>query len=67
MAVYAAKLAGLHPEDAWAAAKVDECLSGCTDVTGTIGKTFQMPDEEKASAHVEPTALSQASVAHVTD
>ena len=31
MAVYAAKLAGMHPEDAWDAAKVDECISGCTD------------------------------------
>ena len=50
MAVYAAKLAGMHPEDAWDAAKVDECISGCTDVTGTVGKTFGMKDDEKASA-----------------
>ena len=50
MAVYAAKLAGIHPEDAWDAAKVDECISGCTDVTVTVGKTFGMKDDEKASA-----------------
>ena len=50
MAVYAAKLAGMHPEDAWDAAKVDECINGCTDVTGTVGKTFGMKDDEKVSA-----------------
>jgi|TARA_B110001469_G_C9506776_1_gene252759 glutathione S-transferase len=50
MAVYAAKLAGMHPEDAWDAAKVDECISGCTDITGTVGKTFGMKDDEKATA-----------------
>ena len=51
MAVYAAKLAGMHPtDDIWAAAKVDECINGCTDVTGTIGATFRLPDEEKAAA-----------------
>ena len=50
MAVYAGKLAGIHPEDPWEAAKVDECLNGCTDVTGTIGATFRLPDAEKASA-----------------
>ena len=49
MAVYAAKLAGMHPEDVWDAAKVEECISGCTDVTGTVGATFQTPDDEKAS------------------
>ena len=50
MAVYAAKLAGLHPEDAWDAAKVDECLNGCTDATVTISSTFRLPDEEKLAA-----------------
>jgi len=50
MAVYAAKLAGMHPEDAWDAAKVDECINGCTDVTGTVGKTFGMKDDENVSA-----------------
>ena len=50
MAVYAAKLAGMHPEDAWDAAKVDECINGCTDVTGTVGATFGMKDDQKVSA-----------------
>ena len=50
MAVYAAKVAGLHPEDAWDAAKVDECINGCTDVTGTVGATFRLPPEEKVPA-----------------
>lgn len=50
MAVYAAKLSGIHPEDPWLAAKVDECLDGCTDVTGTIGTTFRLPDAEKVPA-----------------
>lgn len=47
MANYAARLAGIHPKDAWEAAKVDECISGCTDVTGTIGTTFRIKDEEE--------------------
>ena len=50
MAVYAAKLAGLQPEDPWDAAKVDECLNGCTDVTTTIGATFRLSDVEKIAA-----------------
>uniref|UniRef100_A0A7S4I056 Glutathione transferase n=1 Tax=Odontella aurita TaxID=265563 RepID=A0A7S4I056_9STRA len=50
MAVFAAKLSGIHPEDPWLAAKVDECLNGCTDVTGTIGATFRLPDTEKIPA-----------------
>ena len=50
IATYAAKLSGLHPDDPWEAAKVDECLNGCTDVTGTIGQTFRLPDEEKLAA-----------------
>jgi glutathione S-transferase len=52
MAVYAARMAGIHPtEDPWLAAKVDECLSGCTDVTGTIGTTFRIKDpDEKIAA-----------------
>ena len=57
MAVYAAKLANLHPEDAWEAAKVDECINGCTDVTSTIGMTFRLSDDEKMAARaklVEP-------------
>ena len=45
MAVFAAKCAGIQPEDAWLAAKVDECISGCTDVTATIGKTFGVEDK----------------------
>jgi len=50
MAVYAAKLAGIHPEDPWDAAKVDECINGCTDATVTISATFRLPDEEKLPA-----------------
>lgn len=50
MAVYCAKVAGIHPEDAWQQAKVDEALNGCTDVTGTLGATFRLPDAEKVSA-----------------
>ena len=52
MAVYAAKLAGIHPtDDSWASAKIDECINGCTDVTGTIGTTFRIADaEEKIKA-----------------
>jgi glutathione S-transferase len=52
MAVYAAKLAGIHPtDDAWLSAKVDECISGCTDVTGTVGTTFRIQDAgEKIAA-----------------
>lgn len=53
MAVYAAKIAGLQPEDAWDAAKVDECINGCTDVTSTIGATFRLADEEKATARAK--------------
>ena len=53
MAVYAAKLAGLHPEDPWEAAKVDECLNGCTDVTGTVGATFRLAEDEKAAARAK--------------
>jgi len=49
MAVYAAKLAGFHPTDIWEAAKVDECLNGCTDVTTTVGSTFRLSGEEKIS------------------
>eukprot|EP00966_Prymnesium_polylepis_P259302 5989287-Prymnesium_polylepis.1 len=50
VAVYASKLAGLHPADAWLAAKVEECISGCTDVTSTIAKTMGLPADEKVPA-----------------
>ena len=50
MAVYAGKLAGIHPDDPWSAAKVDECLNGCTDVTTTLGATFRLAEDEKISA-----------------
>jgi len=50
IAVYCAKLAGLHPDDPWLAAKVDEALGGCTDATGTIGGTMRLPAEEKVAA-----------------
>lgn len=50
MATYAGRLAGIHPEDPWSDAKVNECLNGCTDVTGTVGATFRLPAEEKIAA-----------------
>lgn len=53
MASYVNKLAGLHPSSAWYAAKIDEAINGCTDVTTTIGRTFSMPAEEKVSARKE--------------
>ena len=56
MATYAARLASIHPEDPWLCAKVDECLNGCTDVTTTIGATFRLPDDEKASARAAMVA-----------
>jgi len=50
MASYAGKLAGMHPDDPWLEAKVDECINGCTDVTMTVGGTFRLPEEEKMAA-----------------
>jgi len=50
MATYCSKLAGMHPSDPWEAAKVEEAINGCTDVTMTVGKTFGLPDDEKLSA-----------------
>lgn len=51
MATYAGKLAGLYPEDSWLAAKCDEAINGCTDVTGTVGATMRIQDEgEKLAA-----------------
>jgi prostaglandin-H2 D-isomerase / glutathione transferase len=50
IAVYAAKLAAIQPDDPWLAAKVDECINGCTDVTTTIGTTFRLPTDEKIPA-----------------
>jgi len=53
MATYCSKLAGLHPQSDWDAAKMDEAINGCTDVTMTIGKTFSLPAEEKLEARQE--------------
>jgi len=53
MATYCSKLAGLHPQSDWDAAKVDEAINGCTDVTMTIGKTFSLPAEQKVRARQE--------------
>lgn len=53
MASYSGKLARIHPEGAWQQAKVDEAINGCTDVTGTIGATFRLPDAEKVAARQE--------------
>jgi len=43
---------GIHPtENHWLSAKVDELISGCTDVTATIGTTFRIQDaNEKIAA-----------------
>merc|ERR1740129_1577390 len=57
MASYVGRLTGMVPTDPWLAAKVDEAINGCTDVTSTIGGTFRLPDEEKAPARaalIEP-------------
>ena len=53
MAAYAGKVAGIHPDDAWLEAKVDECINGCTDVTSTLGMTFRLPDDEKVAKRKE--------------
>lgn len=53
MATYCSKLAGLHPDSNWGAAKVDEAINGCTDVTMTVGKTFSLPADEKVKARQE--------------
>lgn len=50
MAAYAARLAGLTPTDAWAAARVDEAINGATDVTGTVSATMRLPADEKMAA-----------------
>lgn len=50
MANYASKIAGFAPSDAWDAAKVDEAVNGCTDVTTDVGSTFRLPAEEKVPA-----------------
>lgn len=47
---YVGKLAGMQPESAWDAAKVDECINGCTDVTTDLGATFRLGIEEKVAA-----------------
>eukprot|EP00930_Biecheleria_cincta_P043747 TRINITY_DN30022_c0_g2_i1.p1 TRINITY_DN30022_c0_g2~~TRINITY_DN30022_c0_g2_i1.p1 ORF type:complete len:301 (-),score=53.22 TRINITY_DN30022_c0_g2_i1:81-983(-) len=53
MAAYCSRLAGLHPDSDWGAAKVDEAINGCTDVTMTVGRTFSLPAEEKVKARQE--------------
>jgi len=47
IAAYCGRLSGLTPQDSWGAAKVDEAINGCTDCTGTLGKTFGLPAEAK--------------------
>jgi len=49
MASYSSKLAGMAPSNPWLAAKVDEAINGCQDVTETIGTTFGLPEEEKVA------------------
>lgn len=53
IASYCSKISGMQPVDAWDAAKVEEALNGCTDVTATIGATMQLPDEEKVPKRQE--------------
>ncbi|KAJ1451918.1 hypothetical protein M885DRAFT_528321 [Pelagophyceae sp. CCMP2097] len=45
MATYAGKLGGLYPTDPWAAAKCDELINGCTDVTSVVSATMRIKDE----------------------
>jgi len=45
MATYVGKLTGLYPEDSWLAAKHDEIINGCTDVTNTVAATMRIKDE----------------------
>lgn len=47
LATFAGKLSNLYPEDPWLAAKVDEAINGCTDVTGTVGATMRIEDEDE--------------------
>ena len=49
MAAYSGKLGGLYPEDPWLAAKVDEAINGCTDVTNSVSVTMRLPEEEKVA------------------
>ena len=46
IARYCGKLSGLYPEDALAAAKVDQLIDGCTDVTIQISPTMRIKDPE---------------------
>jgi len=51
MAAFAGRLSGLYPgDDAWLAAKVDEAINGCTDITTTIGGTMRLPADDKVKA-----------------
>ena len=47
IASYCAKLAGLHPNDIWQQAKVDECLDGCTDITEVIVATMKISNMDE--------------------
>ena len=53
MAAYAGKIAGIHPSDPFLAAKVDEIINGCTDVTMTIASTFKLPADDKIPERVK--------------
>jgi hypothetical protein len=54
MATFAGKLAGLYPlDDDWLAAKCDEAINGCTDVTNTLGPSMRIQDaDEKVAARM---------------
>ena len=52
MAAYSGTLGSprLYPEDPWLAAKVNEAINGCTDVTNSMSVTMRLPDDEKVAA-----------------
>ena len=53
MTAYAGKMAGIHPADPFLAAKVDEAINGCTDVTMIVRATFDLPADDKIPKRVE--------------
>ena len=47
IAAYIGKLTKFYPEDPWLAAKVDELLNGCTDITEILVKTMRIKDNDE--------------------
>ena len=44
---YVGKLAGLYPKDDWQATVCDEIMDATEDISGRIGATIAMPDDQK--------------------